>query len=846
MAQSEQGGNGQEVDIEALLNAFSDERPNGSYSSSRWGVKISDTKTGMIMVALDPDTQARLVDSLLARLVTTNPDPRFEVNEDRRDMLEVGLRGLLKRGLPYSETGVTRMAYWIANPGRFFYEMPLSAFISAIADFIGDGPPDEPLRTAVTAATQGLRDRGFEPALRDAADQLEKILHGGEPFVRIAPGEAWSDVALADLDAMPTGRRRAWTELLALCQATGGKLTAKWQKKVTPLIETVGRDEFKRYLLRWLPLVDRPRTAPVPSEHEWGGDVPIIAMHVTLLRALVWCAGFEADRDLARVLTAFALGAYQKRLLGLGNAAVTALGIMPGMGAIGQLALLKVKVKLRPGQKEIEKALNAAAAREKLPREEVDELAVPSYGMEEVGRRREVFGDYAVEMVANAGDVELRWSKAADGKLLKSAPAAAKKEHGAEWKELQAAAKDAGKMLAAQRERIDGLFLSRKRWTLDAWRERYLDHPLVGVIARRLLWRFETGGTAVDGAWLDGRLVGVDDRPVEGLGETTAVELWHPIGRPVDEVTAWRDWLDRHRVRQPFKQAHREVYVLTDAERATRVYSNRFAAHVVRQHQYHALCAARGWRNRLRLMVDDSYPPTSKDLPEWGLRAEFWVEGIGDNYGHDTTESGSFLHLATDQVRFYEIGAAQRYAHASGGGYSPGWGQGDAEPVPLDRVPPLVLSEILRDVDLFVGVASVGNDPTWSDGGPGGRHVDYWNHYSFGDLSANGQTRKAVLERLIPRLKIAPRCSFTDKFLVVRGDLRTYKIHLGSGNILMEPNDQYLCIVPKRGAAESAPGDGVFLPFEGDNTLSIVLSKALLLADDRKITDPTIVSQIKR
>ena len=47
--------------------------------------------------------------------------------------------------------------------------------------------------------------------------------------------------------------------------------------------------------------------------------------------------------------------------------------------------------------------------------------------------------------------------------------------------------------------------------------------------------------------------------------------------------------------------------------------------------------------------------------------------------------------------------------------------------VPLDRVPPLVLSEVLRDVDLFVGVASVGNDPTWADGGPDGRHVDYWN-----------------------------------------------------------------------------------------------------------------------
>jgi hypothetical protein len=38
----------------------------------------------------------------------------------------------------------------------------------------------------------------------------------------------------------------------------------------------------------------------------------------------------------------------------------------------------------------------------------------------------------------------------------------------------------------------------------------------------------------------------------------------------------------------------------------------------------------------------------------------------------------------------------------------------------------------------------------------------------------------------------------------------------------------------------------VYLPFEGDHVLSGILSKALLLAADAKITDPTIVSQLKR
>jgi hypothetical protein len=55
----------------------------------------------------------------------------------------------------------------------------------------------------------------------------------------------------------------------------------------------------------------------------------------------------------------------------------------------------------------------------------------------------------------------------------------------------------------------------------------------------------------------------------------------------------------------------------------------------------------------------------------------------------------------------------------------------------------------------------------------------------------------------------------------------------------MEPDDAYLCIVPA--GRPSTGGGQVFLPFE-DERLSLVLSKAFLLAADTKITDETIPS----
>ena len=49
------------------------------------------------------------------------------------------------------------------------------------------------------------------------------------------------------------------------------------------------------------------------------------------------------------------------------------------------------------------------------------------------------------------------------------------------------------------------------------------------------------------------------------------------------------------------------------------------------------------------------------------------------------------------------------------------------------------------------------------------------------------------------------------------------------------------CIVP----APTAKYGNVFLPFE-DDRLSLILSKAFLLAGDAGITDPTILTQIQR
>lgn len=288
------------------------------------------------------------------------------------------------------------------------------------------------------------------------------------------------------------------------------------------------------------------------------------------------------------------------------------------------------------------------------------------------------------------------------------------------------------------------------------------------------------------------------------------------MGASPEEVARWRSCLLENELAQPFKQAHREVYLLAPAEEETRTYSNRFAAHILHYPQTFALIKERGWSRNALGPWDGGYESTVfRDFGSPGIRAEFFLQMI---------ESEQWVALAglasTDQVRFRSI----RYSGC----------------LPLTEVPDIIFSEAMRDVDLFVGVSSIAADPEWIDRGET-RFDDNWQRTAYGGLTQSAIMRRELLVELLPRLKIADCCQIEDRFLTVRGRLGTYRIHLGSGNILMAPNDQYLCIVPAR-RKRSQPR----LPFEGDDRLSVILSKAFLLADDHRIRDQTILRQISR
>lgn len=594
-----------------------------------------------------------------------------------------------------------------------------------------------------------------------------------------------------------------------LASATQSKPSGRWLKAVEPLLANGGEELVRFLVAAALDARPRERNRYVYEGREYVSYLWLTDMSATLLRGALWAASLVDGAWPASMCEGLIGRARELENVKVGNACFHCLGERADDESVAVLARVVAQVKDRRFLKPAERALARAAEKRGVSADQLREQLVPTFGLDAAGRMTVAIGDGGA-LIQLVPPANARARYRSGGRESASAPETMQDAFPDEIATVKRTVAELRKELSAQRTRVENLLAAGRVWKVDDWRRHYLEHPVVQLFARRLIWRFDS--IAAIPLQSDSYLApsGTVEPPTAG-----EVRLWHPLDSTADEIAAWRTLLREREVAQPFKQAYREIYLLAPAERETGLYSNRFAAHIVRYPQVYALAKQRGWGVRALGPFDNDGGEQWRDFPEHRIRASFWMELADLEHA-----GGPIAELAaTDQVRFSR--------------------PGERLPLPLDDVPPMVFSEAMRDVDLFVGVASIAGDPTWMDHGVN-RFNGYWTEHAFGELPESARVRREVLAELLPALKIADRLELEDRFLRVRGNLHSYKIHLGSANILIEPHDLFLCIVPAR-----RPSLGkVFLPFE-DDRLSVILSKAILLAADDKITDQTITRQLR-
>jgi hypothetical protein len=754
---------------------------------------------------------------------------------------------LLKLKLPLTDQGIQQLISGFTKYQKSdwagVFSWPIGAFLNQVQRQWSDKKLSPSSLKALESLKMAInkvnihQERDKDKLFKKLETFLHNQIYGKDTIkpIKFKGKDAFAEYANKYLKELPQTDQQSWYRILNHADtAKGSKPTLKFKKATKTLLKELKTSTFlpvfHDFMTFLTQLKDKQKTHTTLHalrSYEYITTTYLATPTADIIKGLVWISIEVAEEQTIQCLALLAERCYRKipgkgpAAAGLGNACIQALAQVGNSKSLALLSRLKLKIKQANAQKLIIRLLDDAAQKTGISLFEIEEQSVPDFNLQQRVLSIPVSEYKAVLEIVGIGKVNLYWENA-DGKKQKSIPSSIKASKAERIREIKFTKKEIEKTLSTQRDQMDRIFRNNRSWEYQTWKKYYLDHGITSYLTQQLIWQFTDVGKVKEAIFHENKWV-------DNLGEevhpatNSTIQLWHPVFVQQEEVQRWRTFLINHQIQQPFKQAFREIYLLTPAEIATENYSNRMASHILKQHQFNSLAKGRGWRYSLMGAFDDGreMETASITLPAFDIKAEYWLAEV--NADDAFNETGIWNYVSTDQVRFINANTSQV--------------------IPLAEVPKIVLSEVLRDVDLFVGVASVGNDPNWVDGGLQ-EHRNYWMNYSFGNLSSIANNRKEVLEGLIPRLKIRDIAEVTDRFVVVKGKLRTYKIHIGSTNILMEPNDQYLCIVPDR--KQHKGQQGVFLPFSGDQGLSVIISKALLLAEDDKITDKTITRQILR
>jgi hypothetical protein len=382
--------------------------------------------------------------------------------------------------------------------------------------------------------------------------------------------------------------------------------------------------------------------------------------------------------------------------------------------------------------------------------------------------------------VTEAGEAVLSIAK--NGKPLKAVPVALKKNE--DVLAFQERRRELGRQ--GLRMRVS---LERAMVHGDAFRTKELKTPWAHPILRAMFTKlvFVTDAGKLGYLTRYGQVLRDHAGQETKLGARDSLRIAHPVD--LLATKAWSAWqhecFESSRV-QPFKQVFRELYVLTQAERTDKVFSSRYAGHQVNAKQSMALLGQRGWVSRMdeglsRTFHDESITAWLESNQGWTTPAEVEAPKLENLY---FTRKGDWKRLE------------------------------------LTSVPPRLLSEVMRDIDLIVSVAHVGGvDP---------------------EASQSTVEMRAAMVHETSRLLKLENVQIKDSHVLVQGQLNRYTVHLGSGTVHQQPGG-YLCIV----AVPSQQRGRVFLPFADNDPRTIeVVSKVMLLARDAQIQDPSILRQI--
>jgi hypothetical protein len=363
-----------------------------------------------------------------------------------------------------------------------------------------------------------------------------------------------------------------------------------------------------------------------------------------------------------------------------------------------------------------------------------------------------------------------------EGKILKSIPAKYRKHSDViKLQDYCKALKEQSKrtLKSLETAMVNGDIFSK------AEIENMIAHPLVSPMIQKLVLISKSQ----IGFYHKGMLINT-----EGMESAVSneIRIAHPVDLYEDKNwTAYQSYCFTQKIKQPFKQIFRELYLPTADELREKSISRRYAGHQIQPRKTLALLKSRGWT----VNYTDGLKKVHQNITAHMFALAAWFT------------PADIEAPCIETVAFFDRTKGKRTAFKD-----------------IDK---RLFSETMRDIDLVISVAHVGQtDPESSQ--------------------SSIELRIAIARETCQLFKLE-NVSFSERHAKIKGEIGEYSVHMGSG-ICHQVANATLSIIP----VHSQHRGRMFLPFmDQDPKTAEILSKIVLLAKDKEIQDPTILQQLQ-
>jgi predicted DNA-binding WGR domain protein len=358
--------------------------------------------------------------------------------------------------------------------------------------------------------------------------------------------------------------------------------------------------------------------------------------------------------------------------------AVKGLDVLARIGSDIALMLLDSiaeKVKFKGLQDKARLKITEVAEERGLSREQLADRIAPTLDLDPNGSRvlsfgprsfRVGFDEHLVPFVLDESgkrSADLPKPKAADDATVAA-------ESVQTWKALK---KDAKTVAQGQIHRLERAMCLQRKWSGEELATLFIAHPLVVHLVRRLVWATYVGDKVERLLRVaeDRTLADAEDKTFT-LAPDAVVGLPHRLELSESDIRVWGEIFASYELLQPFPQLERDVYATTDAEREAKELARSSGVEIASGKVIGL--TARGWRMGAPQDAGWIWDMT-KTLP-------------GDLLARLSLDGGFLAGAMAESPPTQKLGAVvvQRGEHWEG------------EPLALGEIPPLVFSELVRDL----------------------------------------------------------------------------------------------------------------------------------------------------